>query len=109
MRLKILNKFWGLVYQTFPKGQYGKCDAPDVTNKKIGVGRSLRGQHFLEIMLHETHHAADWYKDEEWIHDVAADQARIICRPEILQRLLDSPELLERAKDTLAKHGYVKQ
>ena len=110
MRVKILDKFWNLEFAKISnKDDNGCCDAPDKPGKKLKVRRSLRGEKVVEIVLHETHHAADWFKDEEWVEDLAAQQAKILCRKEVLERVLDSERLLKQVEHILAKHGYVKE
>ena len=80
MRVKILGKFWTLVFKPLRKDD-GYCDAPTQAGKQIQIDSRLRGQRKLEICLHEMLHAADWHKDEDaWIAPVAADLARALWR-----------------------------
>jgi len=109
MRVKILDKFWELEFGRVNSDQAGLCDPPDKKGKKMIIRPSLRGERCLEIVLHETLHAADYYKDEEWVAEVAEQQARIICRKDVLERVLDDSRLLERVAHILAKHGYTKE
>jgi hypothetical protein len=83
MRIKILNKFWDLVFVPQLYSQegmktLGQCDPPDTPNKKIKVLKSLKGQERLEVLIHEMLHAADWYKDESWIEQIAHDIAHAL-------------------------------
>lgn len=68
---------------------YADCDAPHDRHKQIRLLSRLRGQHLLEILIHECLHAADWSKDEEWIERVSADIARAAFRPEMRRRIFE--------------------
>lgn len=60
--------------------KHGDCDSPDTPNKEIRIQAGLKGRLKLEALLHEMLHAADWSKDEEWIHYTAADIARELTK-----------------------------
>ena len=109
MRIKILDKFWDLEFGRVPGKDNGSCEAPDVKGKKIVIRPSLRGEKLIDTVLHETHHASDWWKDEEWVEEVASQQAHILTRQEVIERVFDDGRLLERVAHVLAKHGYVKE
>lgn len=87
-RVKILNHTWKLVWakrgQAFPgllsKTGEGVCESPELTHKKIILRKGLRRRKMVEAILHELLHAADWTKDEEWIHNTAYDMARELWR-----------------------------
>lgn len=106
MRVKVISRMWDLVFRYLKGSNVGYCDSPTSINKRIVIDTRARGERLLELVLHETHHAADWWKDEEWVHTLAEQQARIVCRQEVLERFLDCDKLLERAKHILEKHGY---
>jgi len=95
MRSRILNKLWTILFvpPNALKGKkkranggstadhaLGDCDPPDTKNKKIRIANTLPPKEELEVTIHECLHAADWYKDEEWIEPVAADIARLLWR-----------------------------
>lgn len=109
MRIKILGKYWDLRFTHHGlSNNDGECESPDTPDKKIRVKPSLSGKRALESVIHEMHHAADWHKDEEWVHEVAEDQARVLCRKEVLSRVMDDPKLLDKIETILKKHGWRK-
>lgn len=59
---------------------WGACSGPDDKGKCIWVDSRLKGEHELEILLHEMMHACDWQKDEEFIAKQARDIARALTR-----------------------------
>jgi hypothetical protein len=79
MRSKILGKCWRIVRERF-RNSWGHCDAPNIKNKAIYIDPKIRGEHLLEIILHETLHAAGWHIDEEFVEELARDQARLIYK-----------------------------
>ena len=82
MRVKVLSKVWQLLHvpaSDLPRGVLGDCDGPGVVGKRVRIS-SKAGERHLEIVLHELLHAADWHKDEEWVHQVAKDLARGLVR-----------------------------
>lgn len=82
MRVKVLNKYYDLIYvdKSTLGTDRGSCDSPDTKSKKIRVRNNLKEQEKLEIEIHEFLHAADWYKDEEWVRDTAHDLAKMLWR-----------------------------
>lgn len=48
--------------------------------RKIVVRPRLKGQHRLDIVIHELLHAALWDLDEEAIDSTASDIARVLWR-----------------------------
>ena len=79
MKVSIRRRIWNLVFRGNLKNR-GDCDRPDAPNKQIRVSSRLRGQHRLEIILHECLHAAFWDLDEEAIEQVGHDLARILWK-----------------------------
>lgn len=79
MKVSIRRKIWNLVFRSGMKNR-GDCDRPDLPNKKIRISSRLRGQHRLEIILHECLHCALWDLDEEAVDQTAHDLARILWR-----------------------------
>lgn len=84
MRVKILGKFWTLRFVptlgTVEHPLRGDCASPSTKNKSIRVLSGLRGEERLEVLIHEMLHAADWYRDEEWVGEVASDIARAVTK-----------------------------
>jgi len=93
MKARILNKIWQVMFvspsllkgkkkhansKSITEDARGDCDAPTTKNKTIRISNSLLPQEELEVTIHEALHAADWYKDEEWITPVADDIARLL-------------------------------
>jgi len=58
----------------------GDCDPPETKGKKIRIAKDLSPQEELEVVIHESLHAADWYKDEEWVEVVAKDISNLLWR-----------------------------
>jgi len=107
-RVKILGKCWTVVIRRL-RTVYGDIDDPTTKGKMIRLEDVLRGEKLVTIVLHEGLHAADWHKDETWVDKTSTDLARIICKPQILERVLDCPKLLNSVKHVLKKHGYEQQ
>jgi hypothetical protein len=89
VRVGILGKWWTLRFvpaSELPKGKDGArdcdglCDKPTDKGKRILVYDKLSEEETLETVVHEVLHAADWWKDEEWIEHAANDLARILWR-----------------------------
>jgi hypothetical protein len=81
MRVKLLGKFWNLVYGDPGRDADGKCSPPDLPNKTITIRKSLTKERELEILIHEMLHAVDWHKDEEhFIQPAAEDIARVLWK-----------------------------
>ena len=78
-RITILGKRWLLRFTANLKAR-GDCDGPHVRNKQIRVRSDLKGEERLEVILHEIIHAAFWFLDEEYVHHVAKDIARVLYR-----------------------------
>ena len=105
MRYRVLGKSWNVIFQHMPDDD-GICDPPEKKGKKIKLRPALRGQVLVEAALHETHHAADWSKDEDWVEEVSRQQAAFLCHATILERVMDDPKLLDKIEHVLNKHGF---
>jgi len=79
MRVKISNRYYDLRFVKNLASK-GLCDAPHIKGRKILIKSDLTGEDRLDTLLHEILHAADWYKDEEWICRCATDSARILTK-----------------------------
>jgi len=67
-------------YKQNGEQMWGACSQPTDKNKAIWIDKRLKGEHELEILLHEMMHACDWQKDEEFIGRSAKDIARALWR-----------------------------
>lgn len=77
MRVLIRGKYYTF---RFGRPQRG-CDGhADIRNKEIVVSTRLKGEHKLEVIIHELLHFAHWDLDEEAVTDTAADIARVLWR-----------------------------
>ena len=81
IHVTIGGKRWRLAFVSrLPDGADGDCDGPQVPNKTMRIKRSLADKKKLEVILHESLHAADWHRSEEWVHETAEDLTRILWR-----------------------------
>lgn len=87
MRIMLLGRAWNLSFVRL-RGIKGDCSPPDRPRKRIRIHGPLRGKLFLDTLIHEMLHAADWSKDEEWVNQIATDMAEVIMRPEIQSRII---------------------
>lgn len=122
MRLKVMGKWWLVVWVAkgvsfvarrdkegveqkktkMSKTDDGLTEAPWFRCKRMFLRHGLRsGKRKLETAIHEFTHAADWSKDEEWVHMFGHDLANFLyalgyrCteEPEIVPD--EDPEMLE--------------
>ena len=80
MRIKVGGKYWKLIFKKLRGDYLGKCDSPDTTDKKIRISKELEGVEELDVTIHELLHAADWYKDEEWVAQTATELSCILWK-----------------------------
>ncbi len=92
MRARIFHKIWHIIFvapsllrgkkqcKSVVEGTRGDCDDPTTKNKTIRIANNLPPIEQLEVVIHEALHASDWFKDEEWIEEVAVDIARLLWR-----------------------------
>ena len=94
MKARIFHKIWQVIFVApsllrgkkrckgveVEENPRGDCDDPTTKNKKIRVANNLPPIEQLEVVIHECLHASDWFKDEEWIEEVAIDIARLLWR-----------------------------
>ena len=82
--INVVGKRWGLRFVSRPdkkdKKCKGYCESPDKKNKEIVIQENLPPKEELDTTLHELLHAADWWKDEEWVEQVGTDIAKILWR-----------------------------
>jgi hypothetical protein len=79
MKVRIMGKCWNLRFTPLWSVR-GQCFSPTTKWKEIQVDSRLRGEERLEILLHETLHAACWWLDEEHVSELARDQAKILFK-----------------------------
>lgn len=81
MNVTILGKRWTLTHEPLDgRAGHGFCEPPDKPRKRIVINSKLKGEQLLDAEIHELLHAADWYKDEEWVWDVGRDIARVLWK-----------------------------
>ena len=44
----------------------------------VNVRPGLTSERELEVVIHELLHAADWTKDESWVHEAGEDISRVL-------------------------------
>lgn len=78
MKIKILGTSWNLKYvNNLGKDVGGHCD---FDGKTIRICNGLDDYNELRVIIHEILHAADYYKDEEWVDDLSRDIAIILMK-----------------------------
>ncbi len=86
MKAKILGRVWDVRFVAnlgeTEDGEKvrGNCDSPKTPAKAIRILNSLEGEEQLDVIIHEFAHAADWWKDEEFIEQFGSDLARLLTR-----------------------------
>jgi hypothetical protein len=87
IRAKIRGKIWQIVrIQKMPGDPHGECDAPYVKGKQIRIYGEQKGRELVDTVLHEALHAAFWDLDDEAVHEVAHDLARLLDRAGLLRK-----------------------
>lgn len=66
------------------------------------IRRGMRGRELVEVILHESLHAADETKSEEFVEETAFDQSKILCQPKVLALILECPALRDSVREILA-------
>jgi hypothetical protein len=87
MRVKVLGKYWDLSFPPNLGSNDGLCQGPANKAKKMYVQGGLRGEEFLDTIIHEMIHAAGWHLDEPFVTQFAADLAKVLTHPEIRRRI----------------------
>jgi hypothetical protein len=88
-RVKILGKYWRLVFQPLGRHRHegekvhGLCDPVTAKNRTILIDSKLKGQERLEAILHEIIHGGDqctvgFVHSEAYVEQLAHDAARIL-------------------------------
>jgi hypothetical protein len=80
----------------------GMTEAPWFKNKRLFLRHGIRNEkRRMEAAIHEFTHAADWYKDEEWVEQFGHDLTNFLYAlgvrwpnpPDVEPE--DDPEILE--------------
>jgi hypothetical protein len=91
-KVMIMDRWWRFVLtKDLPKDLDGLTDPPKRKNKRVQVHGELQGERFLEIVLHETHHAGNDSIAEEYVEQIAEDQASIFCQQDCIDRFVACP------------------
>jgi len=109
MRLKVMGKWWLLVWvakgvsfvarrdkngkeQRMSKTDDGMTEGAWLRSKRMFLRHGLRSdKRKLENAIHEFTHAADWSKDEEWVHQFGHDLANFVYA--LGYRCTEEPEI----------------
>lgn len=92
VRVKVLGRYWGMIFGGTGPNEDGRCDAPEIPNRRICLRKSLRGDDLLETVIHEVVHAAAFHVDEEYVTEFAADLTRILKTKAIWSRIMEQPK-----------------
>jgi len=98
MRVRILGKTWNVRFAPVAEmgRDYGACDPPNVRGKEITLRDDLRGRELVDTVIHESLHAGGWHQfDEAFIERLATEISKLLWRREVLERVLDDPEVGE--------------
>lgn len=80
-RAQIRKRYWDVVKRKkMPGHPHGECDAPSVKGKQIRIYGEQSGRQLVDTVIHEFLHAAFWDLDDEVVHEVAHDLARLLDR-----------------------------
>lgn len=65
-----------------PPKAHGLCDCPDNPPKlrKIYVNPDSTGEEFLELLLHESLHAEQWYLEEDTVKRIARNLSDLLTK-----------------------------
>ncbi len=92
--IKIAWRKWRLIFaKDLPRDTDGTTDPPTKKRKAIRIRNDLIGQHFLETFLHETHHAGNDTINEDYVTQIAEDQAASFCHVDCIRRFLACPQV----------------
>jgi hypothetical protein len=81
MHITILRKRYELRFVPFlGKTVMGTCEDPFEPERIIRIKQGMSEKETLDTIIHEILHAADWWKKEEWVENVATDITRTLWR-----------------------------
>lgn len=89
MRVKVLGKYWRMVFGGVAPGEDGRCYSPEMADRQIRLRRSLRGAELLETVIHETLHAAGFHIDEAFVAEYSADVTKVLMSKTIWSRIVE--------------------
>lgn len=85
LTVTIMGRRWKMRFTRLRGSKHGWCEQPSKPSKQILINTERRSRRrVIEDIIHESLHAADWDKCEEWVECVAHDIARILDRVERL-------------------------
>ena len=58
----------------------GITESPEDSHRRLFVAENLRGEHWLEVHIHEALHACCWDLSEDAVTETARDIARFLTR-----------------------------
>lgn len=100
--ISVAWKKWRLIFDKgLPRDTDGTTDNPNKKRKSIRIKNDLIGQHFLETYLHETHHAGNDSICEDYVEQIAHDQAASFCHRDCLKRFLSCPRIESLVRELL--------
>jgi hypothetical protein len=89
VRVRILGQYYNLRFVPNLGGKFGECDHPKKPQKEIRIQSGLSRERLIEILIHEGLHGGNWHLDEEFVDQVSADIAKIICNNAVWERITD--------------------
>ena len=93
---------WRLIFdKSLPRDTDGSTDPPTKKRKAIRIKENLVGQEFLECYLHETHHAGNDSICEDYVEQIAHDQATSFCHRDCIEKFLACPQIEALVKSIL--------
>jgi len=100
--INVAWKKWRLIFaKDLPRDTEGTTDPPTKKRKAIRIKSELVGQEFLETYLHETHHAGNDTINEDYVAQIAEDQAAAFCHADCLGRFLSCPKIVNIVQNIL--------
>jgi hypothetical protein len=79
LRVTVGGRYWALSFpKSMPRSMWGFTDDPKQKRKSIKVKRTLRPDQFLDTLIHELLHAAEWDANEEWVDKIGTHTAQIL-------------------------------
>ena len=98
---RIIQVAWIIFDKALPRDTDGTTDPPTKKRKSIRIKDNLVGQDFLETYLHETHHAGNDSICEDYVEQIAHDQAASFCHRDCIERFLGCPRIVAMVEEIL--------
>ena len=100
--IQVAWKKWRLIFdKNLPRDTDGYTESPNKKRKSIRIKDNLVGQDFLECYLHETHHAGNDSICEDYVEQIAHDQAASFCHKDCMERFLSCPRIVAMIEEIL--------